>query len=230
MKNIRSLLVFMLLTTALSAWGQPQQNLAEVRDAVTTFINEQTRSMPGQVTIKVGEIDPLTARPACPKLEVFLPAGAQLLGNSTAGVRCLGKSNWTLFIPFTVRVSVNQLIANKPLKQGDTVHAEDISTQNGELAQTDILTDPQQAVGKIVKFGIGSGQVLKQSMLRAPFIILRNQTVHLLVEGSGFNIQTDGTALNDAAEGQAVEVKTSSGQKLSGIARADGSVIIAPSH
>lgn len=225
MKNIRMLLLLFLLPAALPAWADAQQSHAEIRDAVTSFIEAQTRTLPGQVTIKVDEIDRLTVRPACPKLEAYLPPGAQLLGNSTVGVRCPDK-NWTLFVPATIRVNVDQLIANKPLRQGQMLRAEDISVQNSELAQTDVLTDPAQAVGKIVKFGVGLGQVLRQGMLRPPYAITQGQTVHLLVEGAGFNISSEGQALSDAAEGQTVQVKTASGQKISGTARSDGSVVV----
>jgi flagella basal body P-ring formation protein FlgA len=231
MKNFRFLLFLVpplaWLSTAPPAWADAQQSHAEIHDAITAFITAQTRTLPGKVTIKVSEIDPLTVRPACPKLEAFLPAGAQLLGNSTVGVRCAEK-NWTLFVPITVRVSVDQLIANKPLNQGQTLRAEDLSLQNGELAQTDVLTDPAQAIGKIVKIGIGAGQVLRRDMLRPPNIIKQGQAVHLLVEGAGFNIRSEGEAQNDAAEGQTVQVKTASGQKVSGKALSDGSVAIPP--
>jgi flagella basal body P-ring formation protein FlgA len=235
MKNFRFLPLFLplflpfllLLSAPAPAWAGAQQSHAEIKDAITAFVTKETRSLPGKVTIKVSEIDPLTTRPACPKLEVFLPAGAQLLGNSTMGARCAEK-NWTLFVPVTVRVSVDQLIANKPLNQGQALRAEDLSLQNGELAQTDVLTDPAEAIGKIVKIGVGAGQVLRRDMLRPPDIIKQGQTVHLLVEGAGFNIRSEGQALNDAAQGQTVQVKTSSGQRVSGKAQPDGSVTISP--
>lgn len=218
-----------LLLLAQPAWADAQQDRAEISAAVETFVRAQASALPGQVTVKVGEIDRRIALPACPELEVFLPAGGKLLGNGTVGVRCpAGKKAWKLFVPVHVTVITNLLIANKPLQQGQVLRAEDIASQGGELAQTGILTNPAQAVGKILKYSIGAGQVLKQDMLRAPYAVAQGQTVQLQAEGTGFRIHSEGHALNNAAEGQVVRVRTSSDQVVSGTARLDGTVGVRP--
>jgi len=232
MNNFRFLLATILLLIALPARADAQsfakQSHADILDAVSTFVHAQTRTLPGQVTIKVDEIDRRVVRSACPALEAFLPSGSQLLGNSMVGVRCPGKKGWTLFVPVQVTVSVDMLITTKPFPQGHVLRAEDLSSQNGELAQTDILTDPLQAIGKILKNGVGAGQVLKQDMLRAPYAVTQGQTVQLQVAGAGFSISSEGHALGNAAAGQAVQVRTASGQVISGTARPDGIVEIHP--
>jgi flagella basal body P-ring formation protein FlgA len=224
-----SLLAVVLLCT-LSAWAAPpQQSHAEIRTIVTAFVHEQTTNLPGQVTITVKEIDRRVSLPACPALEVFLPSGGQLLGNSTVGVRCTtNMQKWTLFVPVNIKVTANLLIANSPMQLGHVLRAEDIGSQKSELAQTGILTDPLQAIGKVLKFSVGAGQVLKQDMLRAPYAVTQGQTVQIQVERQGFKIHADGQALGNAAEGQPVQVKTSSGQVVSGVVQSDGVVNIRP--
>ena len=229
MQNLQFPLLPILLLLALPAWASAQQNHAEISAAVEAFVRAQTSALPGQVTVKVGEIDRRIALPACPELEAFLPSGGQLLGNGTVGVRCpAGKKAWKLFVPVHVTVTASLLIANKPLQQGQVLHAEDLSSQSGELAQTGILTDPAQAVGKTLKYSIGAGQVLKQDMLRVPYAVTQGQTVQLQAEGTSFRIHSEGYALNNAAEGQAVRVRTSSDQVVSGTARPNGVVEIHP--
>jgi flagella basal body P-ring formation protein FlgA len=228
MKNFSSLLLAVLLLLALPAQAGAQQSHADIIEAITAFVRAQTHDLSGKIAFKVDEIDSHTVRPSCPALEVFLPSGSQLFGNSMVGVRCPGNKGWTLFVPVHVTVSVDMLITNKPLTQGHVLQAEDLSSQNGELAQIGILTDPSQAIGKVLKNGIGAGQVLKHDMLRAPYAVTQGQTVQLQVEGAGFSVRSEGQALNDAAEGQAVKVKTSSGQMVSGTARPGGIVEIRP--
>lgn len=232
MKNSRSFLYAILLLIAQPAHASTQaggqQSHADIIEAVTAFVHAQTQSLPGQVTIKVDEIDRRVVVPVCPTLEAFLPIGSRLLGNGMVGVRCHGKKGWTLFVPVHVTVSVDMLITNKAIPQGHMLNAEDISSQRGELAQMDILTDPKQAIGKILKNGIGAGQVLKQDMLRAPYVVTQGQTVQLQVAGAGFSIRSEGHALDNAAEGQTVRVQTASGQVISGTARSDGVVEIQP--
>ncbi len=228
MKNFRSLLSAILLLIALPAQADAQQSHAAILEAVTAFVRAQTHDLPGKVNFKVDEIDPRSVRSACPSLEVFLPSGSQLLGNSMVGVRCPDKKGWALFVPVHVTVSVDMLITNKPLTQGHMLQTEDISSQNAEMTQTGILTNPSQAIGKVLKNGVGAGQVLRQDMLRAPYAITQGQTVQLQVEGTGFNIRSEGQALSNAEEGQSVKVKTPSGQVVSGAARPGGIVEIRP--
>ena len=229
MKASHALFLPLLLLAALPAWADVQQNHAEIRAAVEAFVRAQTSTLPGQVTIKVGEIDRRIVPPACPKLEAFLPPGGHLLGNGTVGIQCpTGKKGWKLFVPVHVTAIASMLVAGKPLQQGQVLRAEDLASQNGELAQAGILTDPAQAVGKVLKYSIGAGQALKQDMLRAPYAITQGQTVQLRVEGAGFRIHSEGHALNNAAEGQPVRVRTSSDQVVSGTARPDGIVEVRP--
>ena len=229
MKNFHTLFFPILLLVAPPTWAGEQQNHAEIRAVVEAFVRTQTSALPGRATIKVGEIDRRIVLPACQELEVFLPPGGQLLGNGTVGVRCpAGKKSWKLFVPVHVTVITNMLITGKPLQQGQVLHAEDIASQSGELAQTGILTDLGQAVGKILKYSIGAGQVLKQDMLRAPYAVTQGQTVQLRVEGTGFRIHSEGQALNNAEKGQTVRVRTSSDQVVSGTARLDGVVEVRP--
>ncbi len=229
MKNILQWTLLGAILCTMSAWAVPQQSHAEIRSIITAFVHEQTLNLPGQVTITVNEIDRRVSLPACSALEAFLPPGGQLLGNNTVGVRCTtNMQKWTLFVPVHIKVSANLLIANSPLQQGHVLRAEDIGSQKSELAQTGLLTDPLQAIGKVLKFSVGAGQVLKQDMLRAPYAVRQGQTVQIQVEKQGFKIHADGQALSNAAEGQTVQVKTISGQVVSGVVQPDGAVNIRP--
>lgn len=229
MKNIFQWTLLGALLYAVSAWSVPQQSHVEIRTIIATFVHEQTLNLPGQVTITVNEIDRRVSLPACSALEAFLPPGGQLLGNSTVGVRCTTNiKKWTLFVPVHIKVSANLLITNSPLQQGHILRAEDIGNQKSELTQTGILTDPSQAIGKILKYNVGAGQILKQDMLHAPYIVRQGQTVQIQIERQGFKIHADGQALRNATEGQAVQVKTSSGQVVNGVVQLDGTVNIRP--
>ncbi len=143
-------------------------------------------------------------------------------------MRCNEKPGWSIFVQANIRVSSDLLVANRPLAQNTVLSANDFSLQSGELGQPGILTDPAQAIGKTLKFAIGAGQVLRQDMLRAPFVVTQGQTAEVRVRGAGFSIRSAGQALNNAAAGQSVQVRMSSGQVVSGTATADGSVEVRP--
>ena len=53
-----------------------------------------------------------------------------------------------------------------------------------------------------------------------------SEDVKTISSGAGFSVSSDGKALNNAAEGQVVQVRTNTGQTVSGIARPGGIVEI----
>jgi flagella basal body P-ring formation protein FlgA len=63
-------------------------------------------------------------------------------------------------------------------------------------------------------------------MLRQPNIVQQNQTVKVVSRGPGFQVTNEGRALNNAQEGQVVQVRLGNGQVVSGLAKAGGVVEI----
>lgn len=216
-------LCFML---ASPAWAETRQNHADIRQAAIDFIQAKTQGMPGKISIKVDEVDARLALAPCSQLEAFLPTGAQLLGRTSIGVRCNDKNNWAIFLPATITATMNLLVSSRPLQQGQVLAAGDFNLQSGELSQPGLITDERQALGKVLKFSIGAGQLLRQDMLRPPYAVTQGQTVQLISSGRGITVRTEGIAINNAAEGQTAQVKVPSGQVISGTAKANAIVEI----
>lgn len=216
MKNLLTTLLALLALGSTSAWAGKAQSHNEIRETAAAFVRAQTKAIPGKVSIQVGDIDKRVSLPACPKLEAFLPPGGQLNGHSSVGVRCISQQNWSIFVQVTVKISINLLTTNKTIQQGQTVQAEDLGSLSSESLQTGALTNPAQAIGKIMKFGVGAGQILRYDMLRAPYTVKQGQSVKVQVVGSGFKVASEGQALSNAADGESTTVRTASGQIVSG--------------
>lgn len=210
------------------AFAAPQQDHEAIRAAALAFAQEQAKALPGEVHIKVSGIDPRLALAPCDALQAFLPAGAKPIGKTTLGVRCDAPTGWNVFVQAEIKVILDLLVANRPLAQGTVLNAGDFSLQRGELDHPGTLTQPEQAIGKTLRFAIGAGQVLRQDMLRAPLLIRQGQNVTLRARGNGFTVSREGQAMNDAAEGELVRIRTASRQIVTGHALADGSVEVRP--
>lgn len=212
---------------ATPLWAAALQSHARIRDTAADFARAQTRAIPGKVTIQVAELDRRLNLPACPALEAFLAPGVLLNGNSSVGVRCTSKHAWSIFVPVSVKISVNMLTANRTLQQGQTLRAEDIGSLSSESLQAGTLADPAQAIGKVMKYGVGAGQILRHDMLRAPYTVKQGQSVQMKVLGSGFKISAEGKAMSNAAEGDTTTARAASGQIVSGVVRG-GTLEISP--
>jgi len=220
--------------------GTPQ-NHAQIRNTVATFVQQQTAPLPGKVTFQIDEIDRRIILPKCAEFEAFLPAGSQLIGKTSIGVRCAPSprkeeandraartNGWRIFVPVQIRLSLNLLTSAHQLPPGHTLQERDLASQSTETSRPGGFTDPKQVLGKVLRYGIAAGQVLREDMLRQPYSVTQGQIVQLAVQGNGFSIRNEGVALNNASEGQTVQVRVVPGRVISGVARVSGVVEIMP--
>ena len=227
MRHMKKLLVFVCLLLGCASASAAQDHM-QISNIVDAFVQQQTATLPGKVSYKINGIDQRIALSSCARLEAFLPAGSQLIGKTSVGVRCIEKGGWSIFVPVQIKVSINLLVSTRQLPLGHTLQKGDISSQTMEISQASGLADPEQAIGKVLRYGIAAGQVLRENMLRAPYSVTQGQVVQLVVQGGNFSIRSEGVALNNAGEGQTVQVRTSSGRVISGVAGAGGVVKIKP--
>ncbi len=194
--------------------------------ALDHFLQTQTQGLPGKVTYSHGQLDQHSRLAACSAYEPFLPAGSRLWGKTTVGVRCLAPTPWTAYVPVQVSIAGNYLVAFRQLLPGQKVEAGDVASQPGDLGAlpVSVLTDPAQAIGKTVKIGVAAGQPVRAEWLAAPWVVQQGQSVRLISSGAGFTVSNEGKALNNAVDGQVTQVRTHSGQVVSGVARPGGIV------
>lgn len=212
--------LFCLLPPLLHA-AEPEVIL----DTAERYVRLQTKGQAGTVRITVGKPD-VSRLPPCTAHEAFSPPGTQLIGQTHIGVRCLGPNIWSILVPVQISITGDYLTTSRPLAAGQVISANDLTVVSGDLAKqpTGIVTDPQAAIGKTLRNSLAAGQPLRSHQLLAPLVIRQGQTVRVISQGSGFAVSGEGRAINNASAGQLTQVRMNSGQTISGIARADGSV------
>lgn len=228
MRTLLRLAWLYLLVAALPAAAAWQQ-LPPLRKAVEDFVASRAGTLPGKANITVGTIDSRLRLPRCDNLEAFLPPGARLWGNSTVGLRCLAPSPWSIYVQVNVKVMAPVVVSSRPLAQGRTLTRGDLALQEKDITRlpAGTLSDPTQALGKTISSSIPANFPLRPDMLRAREVIKRGQMVKVITRGPGFRVSTEGKALANAGAGEAVSVRTPSGQVISGVAQPDGAVEVA---
>jgi flagella basal body P-ring formation protein FlgA len=229
MKRLFSIVFVAVCGLAVSAaTAAAIQDNAEIRNTVVSFVKLQIAALPGKVSYKVDDIDRRIAMPACNRLEAFLPSGSQFIGRTSIGVRCMETNGWSIFVPVQIKISMHLLVSARQLPTGHVLQAQDLTSQTIEISRSAGLSDVNQALGKVLRYGIAAGQMLREDMLRQPFSVKQGQIVQLLVQGDAFSIRSEGAALANASIGQTVNVRSSSGRVVGGIAQANGVVEIGP--
>lgn len=219
-----------VLGCGLAATALAQQAPAPVQAAVSRFLENETRGLPGRVQITVSPLDARNQLPACVSLAPFLPAGTRAWGQISVGVRCDSPVEWTAYLQARVAVIGDYLVAAQPLRAGQILGPADIVRREGDLAALpdSTLTDVAQASGQHTRFAIAQGSPLRADMLRIPPAVKQGQAVQVVTVGAGFRVASEGVALNNAAPGEAVRVRMGGGQVVAGTARPGGVVEIAP--
>ena len=219
----------LLALTASVAAAPPTEDPARLRQMATSHLAQLTAGMPGEVRIEADLPKSATKLARCDAPEAFIPEGSRLAGNVTVGIRCHAPNNWTVYVRTNVSIMTTYLVAAVPLTPGQTLTADLLETRRGDLAKLaqDVITQPELAVGKVMATGLVAGAPIRGGMLRAPQVVSQGQGIRLMVNGKGFSISSEGRALNNASAGQVVQVRTASGQVVSGIARQGGLVDIA---
>jgi flagella basal body P-ring formation protein FlgA len=209
-----------------AAQNAQTQSPAAVQRAVQDFVRAQTSGIAGHASVSVGAVDPKLALPACAVLDVFTPPGGKLWGNSSVGVRCGAPTPWTIYVSVTVRVQGPYLAAARAIPAGQALAHGDLTVVQGDLTQMPptIMSDMNQALGKSVTMALAPGQPLRGDVLRVVPAVLQGQTVRVVSQGAGFRVSAEGKAVANAGVGQLAQVRTASGQTVSGIARSDGTV------
>lgn len=222
----RTLLLFALLAALAPAGVLARQDPAAVQQVVEDFLRTHTRGLPGTVSFEAGSIDPHNKLAPCPALEAYLPPGARAWGRTSVGVRCRLEGGWSLFVPVQVRVVGTYLVAARPLRAGSVIGEDDLASRSGDLAAlpASAVFDAEQALGRSITVGLAAGRPLRADLLRRPLAVQQGQSVKVVSRGPGFQVSTDGRALNGAADGQIAQVRTANGHTVSGVARAPGLV------
>lgn len=228
---MKIVLALLCLATWGSSWAQPEaafQDTNGLRRAAEEFLLLQTTGHPGQVTISIGKIDNRLKLPVCANVTPFLLQGSKPWGKISLGIRCTAPSPWTIYVSAQVQITADYYVTATALSQGQLINASDIRKVSGDLSTlpTGVITNPTQVIGRSLLTSIASGSVLRIEALKISPVVQQGQSIKVVSTGAGFQVTTEALALNTASEGQVAKAKTTSGQLVSGIARAGGIIEI----
>jgi flagella basal body P-ring formation protein FlgA len=197
---------------------------------IDTDIEQQVRKLamdashagkPGapRVEIAVGQLDPRLRLAPCQHVEPYLPEGTRLWGKSRIGLRCTkGVAKWNVYLPVTVKIFGNGLVATNGISSGSVITAADVTQAEVDLAEDSsaAVASAELAVGRTALRAVQPGQSLRQSNLKARQWFTAGETVTVTAKGEGFSVASEGQALNNGVEGQPVRVQTEGGRVLVG--------------
>jgi len=186
-------------------------------------------AFPGSVAqAKVGDVDARLRLSACAETRFFLPANAQLWGRGSLGVRCEAPAPWSIYLSYQNRLSGPALVATRPIAVREAPGANDIELRQIEYTQSPDIYPRVLPADTRLNRPVAAGQAIVISWLVLPTVIQAGRKVRLQTRTTTFTVSQEGTALNTAAPGELVRVKTPGGRIVQGTAKQDGSVEVRP--
>lgn len=201
------------------------QDPAAVISVADDYLRQQLASISPNPTIKFDEVrtDKLQA---CDDLSAFMSAGARPRARMSVGVRCAAPRPWSVYVQASISAPGQYFVAARVINAGEPITPDAMAPRDGDLVNLPpgAVTDGQSIIGMTASYRIASGQPIKLASLRSPGAIQRGQSVRVNAHGRGFSVSTEGVAMESAAPGSTVQVRTASGQVVSGIVQRTGSV------
>ncbi|MFN3594028.1 MAG: flagellar basal body P-ring formation chaperone FlgA [Thiobacillaceae bacterium] len=235
-RRARGVLAWALLSVPLAgaASATDLQDLGSLRQLAERFLHEQVSAADAALTarIEIGPVDDRLRLPRCGRPPApFLPPGARLHGNGNLGLRCDDAIRpWTLYLTYKISLQGPALVARAPLGARQPLKAGDVELRSivYERPTGDYLRDATLLEGAMTARPLPAGQPITVDSLLRSQTVRAGQRVKVWLPGAGFVVSQEGTALNAAAPGELVRVRTDAGKILQGRAGTDGRVRIDP--
>jgi len=126
-------------------------------------------------------------------------------GRLVARVRALG----------FVEVWVPVVVLKRPLPRGAVLSAADLALERRPLTRLpqDALFDLKEAVGKELRVGLPAGRILRQTQVKVPPLIKRNQIVKIVARSAHLTVVAQGQARQDGCLGEIIRVRNLSSKR-----------------
>ena len=199
------------------------QSHDSIRQAAEEHVLAQHDGGRQELRLKVGQLDSrLKLKQCSSRLETFSPTGRSLTSRQTVGVRCSTGQPWTLYVPVSVSIMKEILVASRELPRGSIISAGEMRLQERDVTRLrgGYQEHPQQVVGRMLKRSLHQNDALLPAQILQPQTVQRGGRVTILARAGTLQVRMTGKALSGGSKGDLIEVLNESSQK-----RVEGTVV-----
>lgn len=130
-----------------------------------------------------------------------------------------GEARLKLPVRFNIKLYERVAVATKAIGRNDPFTADNVELKRIEVTNrpAGLLTDTRRVLGRRAAHPIAADTPLARTMIVAPPVVKRGDSVRIVLQVGGLEITARGTARQDGAEGDIIRVENAdSGRQLSG--------------
>lgn len=190
---------------------------AYLEEEVTAYLAHNTQG--ARYEISVNRLDPRLRLALCPadSISAQLESPAVPVGRVTVRVSCDStQTPWRLFVPATVDLFQQVVVATRHLPRQAVVSAADLALRERNIGQISggYLLQPEQALGLRVRRPITADAVVSPSQLEQDEAIKRGDRVVITAANSQVAVRMPGEALESGNIGSQIRVRNTRSDRV----------------
>ncbi|MDD1793555.1 flagellar basal body P-ring formation protein FlgA [Enterovibrio sp. ZSDZ42] len=147
------------------------------------------------------------------KMELSDPS--RPVGRMTLTLICEQPRYWKTRVKAQSAVTVDMVVAKKPLKRGQSIQGGDLSSKAVNIAYVrySYFTEKKKLIGKVVSRNVSAGRVLTPRLVEMPEWVKRDDVVIIEARRDNMLARMKGIALESGSEGDTIRVKNITSEK-----------------
>ena len=208
--------IAIFMTLPQVAFSIDSQSLDLIHNSVFRFVKSSFDSS-AKIDVTIGLTDHRLQLQRCDKpLQVSWSQGAKKVGHTSVRVHCDGNVRWTLFVPVTIKLFREIMVASNTLTRGKELQASDYDMQERDIGTfvNGYITSPHEFHGYLIKRSIRLNQVITPYMLQVPKLVNRGERVTILAVIGSLSVRSTGVALDDGIEGETIRIRNPKSRRI----------------
>ena len=182
----------------------------KIESMVKRFILKKVPWDRESVTITVSPVNGITLEPGNVTYEMSARQKEDFLGSANISLVFLVDNREAKKIQVNTKIAVMQdiLVSNRALERHEVITEEDVRLEKMNLAElkSDVMTDPDEVIGKRAKRTIEVNTPLRLNYLEVPPLVKRGDMVTIVAESDVLKITTKGFVTESGCKGEMVKV------------------------
>ncbi len=190
----------------------------DVRNIFLKNLKKELEWLKGELVLKRFNVEPedfKISKKAIPRIE-FL--SVPKIGTNMALIKFYlrGERIGVLRAWGYVDARVPVVMLKENLQEGKVIKKKNITIEKMLISclPQDVITSPQEVIGKELKISLKAGTILRMTYIAPPTLIKRHQQVYIVAVGKNFIVRAKGIALQDGKKGEYIRVRNISSKKI----------------
>lgn len=211
-----SILLLAWSMAAASATPGRIQSHTSIQAAAEQHVLDEYDRENQEISATAKRLDSRLRLAACAQeLETFAPYDRKNRSRITVGVRCSDPDGWTLYVPVTLSLIREVVVAKRELPRDTILTPADIKTEKRDVAKLHrgYIEKPGEAVGKKLKRRVHAGGILTPGQITIQHAVKKGSQVVIVARIGTLQVRMNGKALSSGAIGERIKVENSSSSR-----------------